>query len=268
MIGTLLSIATFVLLYVLILIFENGSYNIDSFRLAVALLIPFAVSTIIGFGSGVLGSAALAGWLSVLAIIVLTVPTLWLIAGLPIIVVAASRAKMLKMATKIADGIMMSDVTLPLMEESIGAINEGLALHNRPPDSFHINNLYAWHIKKEKEAARDEAKRKIWVRGLLQRWYLEPFLDQKDCDLVQSKMDGFAKSYFMNSPVVDGIPDSLMDALVDNITLTGDLDDIDKQIEILKEFEAGGFTEFGFRLYEDPAESIKLIGERIVPEFH
>ena len=84
MIGTLLSIATFVLLYILILIFENGSYNIDSFRLAVALLIPFAVSTIIGFGSGVLGSAALAGWLSVLAMIVLTVPTLWLIAGLPV----------------------------------------------------------------------------------------------------------------------------------------------------------------------------------------
>ena len=59
-----------------------------------------------------------------------------------------------------------------------------------------------------------------------------------------------------------------MDKLVDNITLTGDMSDVDKQIEILKEFEAGGVTEFGFRLYENPAESIKVIGERIVPEFH
>ncbi len=31
---------------------------------------------------------------------------------------------------------------------------------------------------------------------------------------------------------------------------------------------AGGVTEFGFRLYENPADSIKTIGERIVPEFH
>ena len=84
MIGTLLSIATFVLLYALILILEPGSAAIDPYRLAAALIIPLLISTIIGFGSGVVGSAALAGWLSVLAMIAVTIPTLWLIAGLPL----------------------------------------------------------------------------------------------------------------------------------------------------------------------------------------
>jgi alkanesulfonate monooxygenase SsuD/methylene tetrahydromethanopterin reductase-like flavin-dependent oxidoreductase (luciferase family) len=186
----------------------------------------------------------------------------------PLIYVAGSRQKMATMATKVADGVMGSDVTLPRMDEFMSGIRAGLAEHGRAPDEFHVNNLYAWHVKKDKAQAIDEAKRKIWVRGLLQRWYLSPFLDEKDCDLIDSKQGVFARSYFANSPDVDGISDSIMDALVDNITLTGDYDDVDGLIDVMKQFEAGGLTEFGLRLYEDPAESIRLIGERVVPAFH
>ena len=186
----------------------------------------------------------------------------------PLIYVAGSRQKMATMATKVADGVMGSDVTLPRMDEFMSGIRAGLAEHGRAPDDFHVNNLYAWHVKKDKTQAIDEAKRKIWVRGLLQRWYLLPFLDEKDCDLIDSKQGVFARSYFANSPDVDGISDSIMDALVDNITLTGDYDDVDGLIDVMKQFEAGGLTEFGLRLYEDPAESIRLIGERVVPAFH
>ena len=186
----------------------------------------------------------------------------------PLIYVAGSRQKMATMATKVADGVMGSDVTLPRMDEFMSGIRAGLAEQGRAPDDFHVNNLYAWHVKKDKAQAIDEAKRKIWVRGLLQRWYLSPFLDEKDCDLIDSKQGVFARSYFANSPDVDGISDSIMDALVDNITLTGDYDDVDGLIDVMKQFEAGGLTEFGLRLYEDPAESIRLIGERVVPAFH
>jgi 5,10-methylenetetrahydromethanopterin reductase len=186
----------------------------------------------------------------------------------PLIYVAGSRKKMAQTATKVADGVMGSDVTLPRMDEFIGWIREGLTENNRSPSNFRVNNLYAWHVKKDKAQAIDEAKRKIWVRGLLQRWYLSPFLDSGDCDLIDSKQDAFAKSYFANIPDVEGISDSIMDALVDNITLTGDYDDIERQIDTLKQFEARGLSEFGLRLYENPAESIKLIGERVVPAFH
>jgi alkanesulfonate monooxygenase SsuD/methylene tetrahydromethanopterin reductase-like flavin-dependent oxidoreductase (luciferase family) len=186
----------------------------------------------------------------------------------PLIYVAASRSKMLGLATELADGVMMSDVTLPLADAAIKAVHDGLAKNGRAINSFHVNNLYAWHVKKDKATAIDEAKRKIWVRGLLGRWYLEPFLSPKDCDLIESKQGAFARSYFANSPIVEGISDEIMDALVDNITLTGDYSDVDKHIETLKKFEAAGFTEFGFRLYENPAESIKLIGEVVAPAFH
>lgn len=185
-----------------------------------------------------------------------------------LIYIAASRAKMLRTGTRFADGVMGSDITLPRIDEFINGIRKGLAESGRSADDFHVNNLYAWHVKKDKSQAINEAKRKIWVRGLLQRWYLLPFLDEKDCDLIDSTRGAFARSYFANNAVVDGIPDSIMDALVDNITLNGDYDDVDRLIDTMKQFEAGGLTEFGLRLYEDPAESIRLIGERVLPAFH
>jgi hypothetical protein len=33
----------------------------------------------------------------------------------------------------------------------------------------------------------------------------------------------------------------------------------------VKKFEAAGLNEIGFRLYDDPAESIRLIGEEVIP---
>ena len=83
MVGTILSVVTFLLLYALILANDARARNLDKGRVGSALLVPLAVSTVIGFGSPVLGSAALAGWLSVVAIIVLTYPMLRMYLALP-----------------------------------------------------------------------------------------------------------------------------------------------------------------------------------------
>lgn len=183
----------------------------------------------------------------------------------PQIYVAASKANMLRMATKFADGMMMSDVTLPLMEESMAAIREGLSENGRSIESFHVNNLYAWHVKKDKDEAVHEARRKIWVRGMLVPWYLKPFMNESDCELVQTNMKNFQMSYLRNTPDVDNIPDRIMNDLVENITLTGSVAELDRLIEHIKKFEAAGLNEIGFRLYDDPAESIRLIGEEVIP---
>ncbi len=83
MVGAILSVATFLLFYALILAIDGKERNLNSGRLGIALLVPLAISTIIGFGSPVLGSAALAGWLSVAAIVVLTYLMLRMYLGLP-----------------------------------------------------------------------------------------------------------------------------------------------------------------------------------------
>lgn len=83
MVGTILSVATFLLFYALILAIDGKERNLNTARLGIALFVPLAISTIIGFGSPVLGSAGLAGWLSVGAIIVLTYLMLRMYLGLP-----------------------------------------------------------------------------------------------------------------------------------------------------------------------------------------
>lgn len=83
MVGTILSVVTFLLLYALILANDGRARDLDKGRVGIALLVPLAVSTVIGFGSPVLGSAALAGWLSVVAIIVLTYLMLRMYLALP-----------------------------------------------------------------------------------------------------------------------------------------------------------------------------------------
>ena len=53
--------------------------------------------------------------------------------------------------------------------------------------------------------------------------------------------------------------------MIENISFAGGLDQIDGAIETLKEFANAGLTEIAIRVHDDPAEQIKLIGERDLP---
>ena len=47
--------------------------------------------------------------------------------------------------------------------------------------------------------------------------------------------------------------------------LLGRLDDIDREIERYQAFAAGGLTELSIRLFDDPMDGLKMIGERVLP---
>ncbi len=183
----------------------------------------------------------------------------------PHIYVAASQPQMLRMGAQVADGIMMSDITLPLVDDAITTIRQSLDKHGRDTQSFRINNLYTWHVKQDRNDAYREARRKLWVRGMLWPFYISPFLSDDETALVQDKMDSFIQAYVTDSPEIPDVPDDIVTKLVDNLTFAGDYSDIDRFIADMKKFEAAGLNEFALRLYDDPAESIKLIGERVVP---
>ena len=77
--------------------------------------------------------------------------------------------------------------------------------------------------------------------------------------------DAFWAAFRGGSHVVDGVPDEVLDAMVENLAFVGAIADIDKQADKLRRFEAAGLGAIALRLYADPAESIRLIGERVVP---
>ena len=53
--------------------------------------------------------------------------------------------------------------------------------------------------------------------------------------------------------------------LIAGMASAGDLSDIDREIERYKEFAEGGLTELSIRLFDDPMDGLRMIGERVLP---
>jgi hypothetical protein len=137
--------------------------------------------------------------------------------------------------------------------------------NGRDPATFEFNNYWAWHVKADQRAAVDEARSRLALRGLLKNHYISPFLSATDCDLVVTHMPAFYKAFGGRSPVIEGVPDRIIDTLIDNLTLTTDVQHLDSRIEGLRKFEACGLTHITLGVHEDPADAIRLIGERVLP---
>lgn len=59
--------------------------------------------------------------------------------------------------------------------------------------------------------------------------------------------------------------EEIVDALVENLTFAGDDSGIDKVIEHLRAFEEASLDEVALKVHENPADAIRMIGERLVP---
>jgi hypothetical protein len=75
----------------------------------------------------------------------------------------------------------------------------------------------------------------------------------------------FAQAFAAGSQEVEGVPDGILDALVDNLTISGSPDNLEPVLEKLRHLKAAGLGGVALRLYADPAASIRLIGQQIVP---
>ena len=181
------------------------------------------------------------------------------------VLVGANRRQMLRMATHAADGVMMSDVTLARMSEVMQNMGDGFAAHGRSPQSFRVNNFWAWHIKEDPQESVAEARQELVWRGVLQRWYTESFLSEKECDLVEKKWAAFLKAFLDQTPEIEAVPDSIIEALVDNLSFSGGLDSVDTAAERIRQFSDAGLTEIALRLHRDPAAAIRIIGEHLLP---
>jgi hypothetical protein len=172
---------------------------------------------------------------------------------------------MLKATVPAADGVMYSDMTRQLIAGAVGATRAALAARDRPAGGYRINNIWAWHVKADRAAARREACRELLLRGLLEPWYLESFLEPGECALVATEKRAFFQAYRDRSGLIQGVPDALVDKLIANFTFTGTPDDIEGRLPELTAFADAGVHELNFRLHDDPAEAIRLIGERVIP---
>jgi len=189
----------------------------------------------------------------------------WVTADPPTVYAAANRPQMLRMSARVADGIMMSDLSLSLAGEAINAVNNHRQEFGRADEPFRFNNFMAFYVFPDAAEARQEAKRWIGFRAIFREYMMREFMGEDEFATILKFIPQIYEMGSKGTHSVDGLPDELLDRCVDKLTLTGDLGDLDRIIEHLLEYKALGVTEIGLELKKHPADCIRLIGERIIP---
>ncbi len=185
----------------------------------------------------------------------------------PTVYAGVTKDRMLRMAAEHADGIMLADLGNPsVVADRVNVVNDALEKLGRPRPELRINDFLGWHCKPDAEATYKEARRELIIRAWLMKDWLTPFLSEEEADLVQEKKGAFLDAYRNRSGEIKGVPQDIVDRLIENLTITTTVDKFDKALERLHQLQDAGLDELSLRLHDDPADSIRLIGERVVPE--
>lgn len=183
----------------------------------------------------------------------------------PRIYAGATFGQMLRMAASVADGTMLSDAPLGRMPEINRSIDEGLNRSGRARSAFRVNNFMAWHVKADRAAAIREARQELVWRGFLLPWFTETFLDGPTAAMVEASKPAFLKAFLEKSPRIEGVPESVVDSLVEHLTLTGDVSDIGRIAARLQTLGDAGMDEVALRLHGEPEDGLRIIGEHLLP---
>lgn len=183
----------------------------------------------------------------------------------PRIYAGANKPQMMRMAAQVADNIMVGDPLPQRLASTMAMLDGHLADAGRSRQALRISGLVAWHIKPDRAQSLSEARQQLALRGMLDPWYLEEFLTTEECDLVDQKRTAFFKAYKNKTDVIAGVPESILQKLVDNLGLAGTPADLDQHIERLQRLGSLGLDEVALKLHDDQADAIRLIGERVVP---
>ena len=191
--------------------------------------------------------------------------TTWVTQSRPMIYAGVNGPQMLKSAARYADGMMVSDFTPGRMEWVHGIIDPVLQERGVSPASYPLNNFWAWHVKEDPVEANRGARIWLCVRGTIYPDYIRDVVDEDEAKIVTDNISSFAKAYYKKSPDIEGVPDEIIDKIVEHGTSASALEDIDKEIERFKTFEKAGLNQVALKVYGEPDKAIKVIGEHIVP---
>ena len=187
----------------------------------------------------------------------------------PLLYSCSSGPMMIRMGGQYADGIQLSDYTPDMMPLAMENLAVGFSKRDDKPTDFRVGNFWAFHINEDREASYWEGRRELYVRGGIvgrEREQIEKFChDEAEADLVMDSVMDFRKTFLMKQGHIKNIPDELANRLVDGMASAGDISNIDREIERYKTFASSGLTELALRFHNNPWDSLKIVGEHILP---
>ena len=182
--------------------------------------------------------------------------------------------QMLRMGGRVADGVQVGDVTPSRIHEPLADIQAGIARRSYPAEDFRIGNFWAWHIKPDREASLHEARSQLFARAEiiapnigLDHLVEDQVISANEAELIRENFQKFLFAYLDGSGQVKGIPEDLVQRLVEEVSSAGDLEAIDREVERYRVFEQAGLTDLALRVFGDPMAAVKIISERVVPRF-
>lgn len=189
----------------------------------------------------------------------------------PLLYTCSSGPQTIRMGARLADGIQYSDYTPEMMDQGMEHVRAGWAKREVPAEDFRIGNFWAWHIKEDLADSLEEGRRELIWRGAIIgqiREDIRPYChDEEEVDLVLDNWEDLRIAARTRNGNIASIPHELLHRLVHGMASAGDYNDIDREIERFKKFAEGGLTELCLRLFDDPMEGLKTIGERVIPAF-
>jgi 5,10-methylenetetrahydromethanopterin reductase len=184
----------------------------------------------------------------------------------PPVYAAAMGTQMITMASRVADSVQVGDMPIERMPGVQENIAKGMSRREKAPANFRQGNFFGWHIKKDKETAYREARREIAIRGrMLHNEFISHLLEPEQCQIVRDNFGAFITAFRSGSGTIEGVSDEIVLPLIHGMTAAGDMNDLDREIDRFRRYEAKGLTEISLRLHDDPMDALKIIGERVVP---
>jgi 5,10-methylenetetrahydromethanopterin reductase len=187
----------------------------------------------------------------------------------PMLYSCSSGPQMIRMGAQCADGIQVSDFTVDMMPATIENVQAGFERRGETPADFRLGNFWAWHVKADREASLWEARRELIWRGAIvgkEEHILRKFChDDEELRVIMDNWENFRKAFWTRSGQIDGVPPDLITRLIEGLSSAGDLDDLDREIARYQAFAQAGLTELCLRVHDDPMESLRIIGERVLP---
>jgi len=177
----------------------------------------------------------------------------------------ANRPRMLRLAARKADGVMVTDMPLAYLTTLLARVRGDLDDAKRDPRRFAVSSWFVWNVQETRAEAERLARRGLGFR----LYYIRDIaasigLGDAEARELAARQPEMLRAIFQGrepwapSPVV-------ADRLIEHLTLTADRRGLDACVGRLLEFERAGLTEIALAPHGDPAAAIKLIGEAVIP---
>ena len=124
----------------------------------------------------------------------------WAKAAPPRVYGTAYRGQMIRMQSRVADGVFIGCTPPEVMAKAIEEVKEGAAKREAGMPALHTNTFWAWHLKKDRAAGYKESRRELpWRAIKLQKELIQQCLTEDEAQQVRDHYDEYVASWFDRS---------------------------------------------------------------------